>query len=142
MKCTEARRMVTPFINHELSDREAEQFLHHVEHCSDCKDELDTYFMVYRTLDTLDEGIQHKENDFQKMLSEEIRSAKRGILTRRVAAVFRGLLIILAELLMLLCIFIGYENRSEDAGKHKFHRAIYGTQEETEPEMVFESGAE
>lgn len=134
MNCTEARRMVTPFVNHELSDRETEQFLHHVEYCSDCKDELDTYFMVYRALDTLDEGNHHRENDFQKMLSEEIRSAKRGILTRRISAILRGLLIILAELLMLLCIFIGYENRSEDAGKHRFHKAIYGIHAETEPE--------
>lgn len=126
MNCREARRMVTPFINHELSDKKTEQFLRHVEHCSDCMDELDTYFMVYRTIDTLDAGAHHRENDFQKMLNEEIRSAKRGILTRKIINISRVLVMALAEIFMLLCIFIGYENRSENAGKHAFHRALYG----------------
>lgn len=142
MNCREARRMVTPFINHELSDRETEHFLRHVEHCSECMDELETYFMVYRAIDTLDTGAHHKENDFQKMLGEEIRSAKRGILTRRGMMIFRVLLMTLAEVFMLLSIFIGYENRSEDAGKHAFHRAIYGMRSETEGEKETYSGAE
>lgn len=152
MNCRKARRMVTPFINHELSDKETEQFLHHVEHCSDCMDELDTYFMVYRTIDTLDAGTHHKENDFQKMLDEEIRSAKRGILSRRILNIFRILVMAAAEVFMLLCIFIGYENRGEDAGKQAFHRALYGMKvgmktkdalnAETETEKMIKAGME
>lgn len=136
MKCREARRMVTPFINHELSDKETEQFLHHVEHCSDCMDELDTYFMVYRTIDTLDEGAHHRENDFRKMLDEEIRSAKRGIRTRKILSVFRILVMSVAEVVMLLCVFIGYENRVENAERQAFHRALYGVSTETETETI------
>lgn len=142
MNCREARRMVTPFINHELSDKETEQFLHHVEHCSECMDELDTYFMVYRAIDTLDAGWHHKENDFQKMLGEEIRVAKRGILIRRSVTVFRVLLMTVAEILMLFSIFIGYENRSEDAGTRAFHRAIYGVQSEMNDGKELQSESE
>ena len=76
MNCMEARRMVTPFIKRELSDREAEQFLRHIEHCSDCMDELDMYFTVYKALDTLESGV-HNELDFQKMLEADIYGGYR-----------------------------------------------------------------
>ena len=48
MNCTEARRMVTPYVKHELDDRETEQFLDHVEHCKDCMEELDIYLPCIR----------------------------------------------------------------------------------------------
>ena len=44
MNCIEARRMGTPFVDRELTDKETEQFLEHIENCSDCRDELDIYF--------------------------------------------------------------------------------------------------
>lgn len=110
MNCIEARRMVTPFINKELSDKETEQFLKHVEHCSDCMDELDIYFTVYRALDTLDSGAHH-EYDFRKMMQEEIRSAKHGIWRRKVMRGLRGAVVVLAELLLLLSVLSGYEIR-------------------------------
>lgn len=40
MTCNEARRLITAYVKKELPDRELEQFLYHVEHCSDCMDEL------------------------------------------------------------------------------------------------------
>ena len=35
MTCNEARRLITAYVKKELPDRELEQFLYHVEHCSD-----------------------------------------------------------------------------------------------------------
>ncbi len=128
MNCHEARKMVTPFINHELPDRETEHFLHHVENCSACMDELETYFMVYRAIDMLDAGAHHRENDFQKMLGEEIRCARHGILRRRILAAFRVCLLAVAEILMLTCILIGYENREGYTGGYLFHRVLYGAE--------------
>ena len=54
MKCIEARRMVSPFVDKKLTDKETEQFLKHIEHCSDCMDELDIYFTMYKAMDTLE----------------------------------------------------------------------------------------
>jgi hypothetical protein len=124
MNCMEARRMVTPFIKKELTDKEAEQFLKHIEHCSDCMDELDIYFTVYKALDTLDSGV-HNEYDFRKLMEEYIRSVKRGILTRRVTKALRGVTLVLAELLLLLSVFTGIEVKRNEAQQSTFHRAIY-----------------
>ena len=72
MNCMEARRMIMPYVKGELSDRDLEQFLKHIEQCSDCMDELDIYFTVYRVMDILDTGEKH-EYDFKKMLQDSIR---------------------------------------------------------------------
>ena len=124
MNCMEARRMVTPFIKRELTDRESEQFLKHIEHCDDCMDELDIYFTVYRALDSLDSGVHH-ENDFRKLMEEEIRSVKRGILRRKVFRFLRGFTLILAELLLLLSVYTGFEVHKGEAQQSTFHRAIH-----------------
>ena len=78
MNCTEARRMVTPYVKHELDDREMEQFLDHVEHCKDCMEELDIYFTMYQALELLESG-KHQEYNFSKMLKENIRDTRRRI---------------------------------------------------------------
>ena len=87
MKCMEARRLITSFIRKELGEKEQEEFLKHVEHCADCRDELDIYFTVHRALDSLDSGSH--SYDFQNMLEEEIRAAKRGILKRKAMRIGR-----------------------------------------------------
>ena len=124
MNCMEARRMVTPFIKRELTDKESEQFLKHIEHCSDCMDELDIYFTVYKALDSLDSGAHH-ENDFRKLMEEEIRSVKRGILRRKVFRALRSATLILAELLLLLSVYTGFEVQRGETQQSTFHRAIH-----------------
>lgn len=108
MTCNEARRLITAYVKRELPDRELEQFLYHVEHCSDCMDELDTYYTVYQALDLLDSGGCH-DYDFRNMLKNEIRSTKKGILRRKIAAILLGVLVVTAELLLGVSVYTGYE---------------------------------
>lgn len=124
MNCMEVRRMVTPFIKKELSDKEAEQFLKHIEHCSDCMDELDIYFTVYKALDTLDSG-NHTEYDFRKLLHEEIRSVKRGILRRKVFHIMQGTLLVFVEILLLLSVYTTFEVQKVQMEQSTFHKAIH-----------------
>lgn len=56
MTCQEAERMVTPYIRDELTGDEMEAFLHHIEHCPSCQEELEIYFMVDVGLKQLDSG--------------------------------------------------------------------------------------
>ena len=125
MKCIEARRMVTPVIKKELSEKEEEEFLKHVEHCADCMDELDIYFTVYKALDTLDEG-SHNEYDFRKMLNNEIKAAKRGILRKKAARAAGCLLIAAVEVLLLFCVYTGYVAQRDQMRQGALQRAIYG----------------
>jgi hypothetical protein len=120
--------MVTPFVNKELTDRETEQFLHHIEHCEDCMDELDIYYTVYKAFDTLDCNTHHRENDFRKLLQEEIRQTKRGILRRRVLLALRGILFVLAELLLILSVYTGYEIREKEEAHTSLQSAIHRIQ--------------
>ena len=46
MTCREAERLVTPYIQDKLSGDELEAFLEHLEHCRNCQEELEIYFMV------------------------------------------------------------------------------------------------
>lgn len=124
MNCMEARRMVNPFIKRELSDKESEQFLKHIEHCSDCMDELDIYFTVHKALDSLDSGA-YNENNFRKLMEEEIRSVKRGIRRRKVFRVCKGITLALAELLLLLSVYTGAELKRGEAQQSTFQRAIH-----------------
>lgn len=135
MNCMEARRMVTPFIKRELSDREAEQFLRHIEHCSDCMDELDMYFTVYKALDTLESGV-HNELDFQKMLEADIRFVKRGIQRRKAVKAMRSVTLIAVELLLLLSVYAGYRVRKSESEQNHVQK------ERTESELAKEESTE
>lgn len=55
MTCQEAERMVTPYINNELTGVETEAFLGHLESCKQCQEELEIYFMVDVGIKELDE---------------------------------------------------------------------------------------
>ena len=41
MTCKEAEQMVMPYINDELTDKELEAFLEHIDTCASCYEELD-----------------------------------------------------------------------------------------------------
>ncbi|MCD8015448.1 MAG: zf-HC2 domain-containing protein [Lachnospiraceae bacterium] len=143
MKCNEARRMVVPFVKKELSERDTEAFLLHVESCADCMDELEMYFMVTHALSAMDSG-EHHGYDFQKMLSEEIRTSKRTILRRKVWNAFRLVLLTIAELLLVLCIFFGVRMKQGADMDSIFERALLRTrieQRNSAPEEL-ESAAE
>ena len=106
MNCMEARRMVTPYIKGELSEKELEQFLKHIEQCSDCMDELDIYFTVYQAMDRLD-AEDHPDYNFKRMLNESIHAAKRRIVFSRIFRLMRTALFVLTDLLLLLCVIAG-----------------------------------
>lgn len=142
MTCNEARRLITAYVKKELPDWELEQFLYHVEHCSDCMDELDTYYTVYQALDLLDSGGCHNY-DFRNMLKNEIRATKRGILRRRIAGILLGILVVAAELLLAVSVYTGYEIDRGAQQSTLIERAIlhmnYRGQKVLETEKVSES---
>jgi anti-sigma factor RsiW len=56
MDCKAAVRMITPYIQGELSDSETEEFLEHIRHCSKCRNELETNYIIMEGLRLLDSG--------------------------------------------------------------------------------------
>lgn len=123
MKCMEARRMVTPYVNRTLTDEEMEVFLDHVEHCSDCMEELDIYFTMYKAMDSLDSG-SHQEYNFKKMLQEDIHMAHRSIFKHRLSRGVRFVIVLLAEVLLIMSVFTGYEMKKVHPEQSTIQRAI------------------
>ena len=123
MNCMEARRMVTPYVNRTLTDQETEIFLDHIEHCSDCMEELDIYFTLYKAMDSLDSG-SHQEYNFKKMLEDDIQTARRAIFTHKLTRIIRMGIIFAAEVLLILSVVIGYGMRSPQPAQSTFQRAM------------------
>lgn len=66
--CRQAETLVARYIKHTLSTDELEEFLDHIEHCSSCYDELETYFIVHEAIQQLDEKEDGTVLDFRELL--------------------------------------------------------------------------
>ena len=56
MTCKEAESLVMPYIKNELTDEELFEFLEHIAHCPECREELEIYF-------TVDVGIRQLDSE-------------------------------------------------------------------------------
>lgn len=56
LTCRQAEKLVLPYINEELNEKDLEAFLNHVRICPSCKEELEIYYTVYVGLRQLDAG--------------------------------------------------------------------------------------
>lgn len=54
LTCKAAEKMVMPYIDKQLNDKDLEAFLGHVQHCDSCKEELEIYYTVAFGLHQLD----------------------------------------------------------------------------------------
>ncbi|MFR8351813.1 MAG: zf-HC2 domain-containing protein [Blautia obeum] len=65
MDCQTAEGMVSRYIKHDLPLNELEEFLDHVQNCSSCYDELETYFIVHEVTHQLDDDSSDSVLDFK-----------------------------------------------------------------------------
>ena len=56
MDCKEVQRNIAAFLNDELSGKHAENFLHHIEECPECKEELSIQYLVREGMVRLESG--------------------------------------------------------------------------------------
>ena len=59
MNCKETQRLLVPYINGELEEKEEEEFVRHVRHCPECYEELEVYSTVFAGIRQLD-GAEEK----------------------------------------------------------------------------------
>lgn len=63
MNCKETQRLLVPYINGEMDEREEEMFVRHIRHCPECHEELEVYAMVFvgiRQLDGAEEQVDYR----------------------------------------------------------------------------------
>lgn len=95
MDCREVQKSFIPFIDDQLSIRDLEAFLNHLESCENCREEYDVYY-------TLIAGMRYLESDnpdaFRFDSGQKLESAQEYLLQYKV--VFVEKLIVF----LLLCI--------------------------------------
>lgn len=72
--CKEAEKMVIPYIEGQLRDKELRRFVRHVKECPDCREELETYYIVYKGLKQLDEKEELSMNIIEA-LNEDLENS-------------------------------------------------------------------
>ena len=99
---------IPDFFADQLTNRELEDFLEHIEKCSSCYDELATYFIVHKAMQQLDEKQEDSVLDFKGLLEEDIRKSRRYIrkkkFHRAIAAV--AVCVLIAALVVFLVFVI------------------------------------
>ena len=78
MNCKQAQRLLVPYINGELDEREEREFVKHIRHCPECYEELEVYATVFagiRQLDGAEETVNYRTlvNDSLENSEEDVR---------------------------------------------------------------------
>ena len=110
MDCQTAEGMVSRYIKHDLPLNELEEFLDHVQNCSSCYDELETYFIVHEVTHQLDDDSSDSVLDFKKLLEQDIRKSRRYIRRRKIRrAIAAAAFCVLIAALVIFLIFVNLE---------------------------------
>ena len=98
MDCVRAQKLIIPYLDGKLSDRELEEFLDHVESCPACHDELEIYFSIYQTLgEETDDG----DYNFTRKLDEKLQRSEQYLTRRHIFRSMKIVLIVCAELFFI-----------------------------------------
>ena len=89
MKCSEALSMVSPYVRRELSMQDTEDFLNHIEECQSCRDELETYFFVYKAIENLDDETEKDTAmNFKTLLDQDLKHERHRVMLWRIRRIF------------------------------------------------------
>lgn len=82
MNCITAQSKIMPFINGELNDSDFLLWVDHIEHCSDCADELEVYYTLMIATQQLDTN-QQLSLDFKGELHDLLMLRKEKLLNKK-----------------------------------------------------------
>ena len=103
--CREIVGMIPDYLDGRLSGRQLEHFLEHIRTCRKCYEELETNYMVGRTIRYLDEGRTEADSfDFRPMLESDLEAQEMTILRRKNIQRLRLLILFFTLLLTLLLV--------------------------------------
>lgn len=80
MDCKETNKMISGFLNKELSSKELNRFMEHLSQCPECKEELTIQFLVSEGMVSLEDGSNF---DLQKELDKHLEEARRKMRIRK-----------------------------------------------------------
>lgn len=93
MTCLEVQGLTTPFLNDKLDPVQLEEFIDHVNHCEDCKEELEVYYTLLTGMKLLDED-RNLSNNFHDDFENKLRRAEDRILKRKLHVIRKKVLLV------------------------------------------------
>ena len=112
MNCMKAQSMITPFINNKLTLKETEEFIDHVENCSDCREELEVYYALLTAMRQLDED-KNISSNFGQELNQKLERSKERIFHAKFTYYRKKVILVLTILLVAFFLSIRYAGNTE-----------------------------
>ena len=105
MDCSEAKKLVLPFVEHKISNDKTGDFIKHVRSCPSCYDELETYFTIYSALEYMDSGAR-TGFEVRKLLAEEMKQREEQSKKGRTLTVSNAILAVFIVLAVFVLIIL------------------------------------
>lgn len=96
--------MIPRYLEGSLSEGELSDFLQHMNHCRSCYEELETMYMLDRTLRYLDEDADSSSLQFAQQLRREMQRSRRELRFARIWRRVMRLVMVIAIALALLAL--------------------------------------
>ena len=80
MTCKDAEKLIPLFLDDDLDNKDLSDFLHHVDTCPECREELTIQFLVQVGMKRLEDG---KNFNLNKELTVLLGDAKKRLTARR-----------------------------------------------------------
>ena len=91
MDCKTAKADIEAYLDGTLNDEELTAFLAHIRSCPECREELETFFAIRRTLGYLESG-RDGSYDIPKLLEEDLSAQELRLRRLRGARIRNGIL--------------------------------------------------
>ena len=101
MDCKEAEKLIQPYVQGNMPEKEMEPFISHIRKCHTCHEELETYFIVNRAMAYFEDDAPDSYN-LTGLLERDLEKKARH--RRYKDTFFRVLMLILVLFLVLLAL--------------------------------------
>ena len=102
MDCKEAEKLIQPYVQGNMPEKEMEPFISHIRKCHTCHEELETYFIVNRAMAYFEDDAPDSYN--LTGLLEREKKEEEARHRRYKDTFFRVLMLILVLFLVLLAL--------------------------------------
>lgn len=93
--CREAQKLIQPYIDRSIADKDLSALIDHIEACPACREELETGFVVAYALRHLDED-HDASFHITSVFEEDLASAKKHLQNKRIMWIILWIFIILS----------------------------------------------
>ena len=76
MDCKEFERLIPDFVSDKLDYQNLKNFISHMDHCENCREELTIQFLVTEGIQRLEDG---RAFDLQRELQQRLEEAKKHV---------------------------------------------------------------